>query len=281
MLRNPRSRRGFTLIELLVVIAIIAILAAILFPVFAQAREKARSAACLSNAKQIATGAMMYAQDYDERMVPPFAGPVDRTAKNGSYQRWPHLIYPYIKNGQVFSCPSNPYSAGNPFQTLEQMTTADSAAVDGVYAINSAYLDAAVEATGIFRGRTAGSPAQQCTPPVGQSLAAMAVPAETIFIGELGGYHRILFGDRAGGDVPITSGTVTTGSLSGRTWVGMPVYVGYGGGNGARYMMVGLHQDGQNVVYCDGHVKFSNIKSFVKNNARGVAYQFTIEDDER
>ena len=61
-----RTRRGFTLIELLVVIAIIAILAAILFPVFAQAREKARNAACLSNCKQLGTAVMLYVQDYDE-----------------------------------------------------------------------------------------------------------------------------------------------------------------------------------------------------------------------
>ena len=63
------ARHGFTLIELLVVIAIIAILAAILFPVFAQAREKARQVACLSNAKQMGTAAMMYAQDYDEQLM--------------------------------------------------------------------------------------------------------------------------------------------------------------------------------------------------------------------
>src|SRR5437879_6461586 len=72
------KRRAFTLIELLVVIAIIAILAAILFPVFAQAREKARGAACLSNGKQMGIGLMMYAQDYDERLPrvwTPNAGP--------------------------------------------------------------------------------------------------------------------------------------------------------------------------------------------------------------
>jgi prepilin-type N-terminal cleavage/methylation domain-containing protein len=65
-MRTRHRSRGFTLIELLVVIAIIAILAAILFPVFAQAREKARQASCLSNAKQMSTAVMMYAQDYDE-----------------------------------------------------------------------------------------------------------------------------------------------------------------------------------------------------------------------
>ena len=70
-MRRQGSPRGFTLIELLVVIAIIAILAAILFPVFAQAREKARQATCLSNLKQLSLGVLMYVQDYDEQFPPP------------------------------------------------------------------------------------------------------------------------------------------------------------------------------------------------------------------
>jgi prepilin-type N-terminal cleavage/methylation domain-containing protein len=89
---------GFTLIELLVVIAIIAVLAAILFPVFSQAREKARQTACLSNVKQLGLGILMYAQDSDE-MLPP--------TQNDSFVLWPDLIYPYIKNNQVRVCPSD------------------------------------------------------------------------------------------------------------------------------------------------------------------------------
>ncbi|MCW3100343.1 MAG: prepilin-type N-terminal cleavage/methylation domain [Chthonomonadaceae bacterium] len=107
--RNGR-RSGFTLIELLVVIAIIAILAAILFPVFAQAREKARQTSCLSNFKQGALGIMMYTQDYDETMVMADSGGIG--LPGWGFGRpdyvWPELIQPYIKNWQIFRCPSDP-----------------------------------------------------------------------------------------------------------------------------------------------------------------------------
>jgi prepilin-type N-terminal cleavage/methylation domain-containing protein/prepilin-type processing-associated H-X9-DG protein len=92
-------RTGFTLIELLVVIAIIAILAAILFPVFARAREKARQTSCLANSKQIALGVLMYAQDYDEQLMLNA-----RTVAGGGY--WYERVAPYLKNLQILQCPS-------------------------------------------------------------------------------------------------------------------------------------------------------------------------------
>ncbi|NLO06015.1 MAG: prepilin-type N-terminal cleavage/methylation domain-containing protein [candidate division WS1 bacterium] len=95
-------RRGFTLIELLVVIAIIAILAAILFPVFARAREKARQSSCLSNVRQLSTAILMYVQDYDERF------PGHRCCVRSGFGYWYQLIEPYTKNAGIFTCPSDP-----------------------------------------------------------------------------------------------------------------------------------------------------------------------------
>ncbi len=113
---NMRRRRtlGFTLIELLVVIAIIAILAAILMPVFAQAREKARSASCQSNLKQIGLAAGIYMQDYDGNVTPCFEynpwASIGRSCPDGSslwpLSWYPDLLNPYVKNSQIFACPS-------------------------------------------------------------------------------------------------------------------------------------------------------------------------------
>jgi prepilin-type N-terminal cleavage/methylation domain-containing protein/prepilin-type processing-associated H-X9-DG protein len=110
------TRRGFTLIELLVVIAIIAILAAILFPVFARARENARRTSCLSNLKQIGLGIMQYTQDYDEKYPAavmmnetnmPIPGLVDFNFSGAKAWSWYKMIYSYTRSTQVFLCPSS------------------------------------------------------------------------------------------------------------------------------------------------------------------------------
>jgi prepilin-type N-terminal cleavage/methylation domain-containing protein/prepilin-type processing-associated H-X9-DG protein len=131
MKRQKKKAQGFTLIELLVVISIIAVLAAILFPVFARARENARRASCMSNMKQIALGFMMYTQDYDEHYPLAAYHPLPATQNSPTVQEtdhsypgyvygvynntgatmtryitWMDLIYPYVKSAQVFECPS-------------------------------------------------------------------------------------------------------------------------------------------------------------------------------
>jgi len=129
--RSSRARAGFTLIELLVVIAIISILAAILFPVFAQAREKARQASCTSNLRQIGSALYLYLQDYDERL------PDRRDLKSslpGGYMPWSNwptsdprggwvivVLEPYVKNGGIWSCPSTAGTAvGDSVQVLQR-----------------------------------------------------------------------------------------------------------------------------------------------------------------
>jgi prepilin-type N-terminal cleavage/methylation domain-containing protein/prepilin-type processing-associated H-X9-DG protein len=130
--RRRAARRGFTLIELLVVIAIIALLAAILFPVFARARENARKTSCSNNLKQIALGAQQYSQDYDEKVVSSWGGSngggVDNCSayqaepqNGGNCPLWMGLILPYTKSVQIYQCPSanrlNETNMRNPQQT--------------------------------------------------------------------------------------------------------------------------------------------------------------------
>ncbi|NUQ01203.1 MAG: DUF1559 domain-containing protein, partial [Armatimonadetes bacterium] len=142
---------AFTLIELLVVIAIIAILAAILFPVFAKAREKARQSSCQSNLKQIGVAVMQYTQDYDERY--PHNEPNSGTPPQR--MSWSGRVYPYVKNDQLFRCPSRSAAAlsysvndsvsnWNPGRAMAEITapaeviyTADSVATNK-YTLNSA-----------------------------------------------------------------------------------------------------------------------------------------------
>ncbi|MGC4048030.1 MAG: DUF1559 domain-containing protein [Armatimonas sp.] len=119
-------KNAFTLIELLVVIAIIAILAAILFPVFAQARAKARQTACLSNMKQIGTAIMMYVQDYDENYPPAQLNLPSPPAPANGVISWPTMIYPYIKNEGVFVCPDGETSLKSVTLTVNGTTTTGS-----------------------------------------------------------------------------------------------------------------------------------------------------------
>jgi prepilin-type N-terminal cleavage/methylation domain-containing protein/prepilin-type processing-associated H-X9-DG protein len=125
---DGRALAGFTLIELLVVIAIIAILAAILFPVFAQARAKARQSSCLSNEKQIALAIIQYQQDYDETL--PLAT-IDIAAATNIYEAsWVSTVQPYAKNLGIFVCPDAPYDAldGTPSEN-----PADSGPISNVF----------------------------------------------------------------------------------------------------------------------------------------------------
>ncbi len=165
-------RRGFTLIELLVVIAIIAILAAILFPVFAQAREKARQTQCMNNLRQMATAVLAYIQDYDEKFPMAVYAPVPRPGGGNCAFTLFDAIYPYIKNIDLIKCPSD--SQGTyltiGFQQVLGMPTCSP--LDGVgYMYNYDLMPPGV------------TPIDRVNPPAVQrgtvSLAELPFPAET------------------------------------------------------------------------------------------------------
>jgi prepilin-type N-terminal cleavage/methylation domain-containing protein/prepilin-type processing-associated H-X9-DG protein len=129
---KKQRTKGFTLIELLVVIAIIAILASILFPVFARARENARRSSCQSNLKQIGLGAMQYAQDYDEKTVGQHQAegtevPYIDTWAASETTNWIQAIFPYVKSRQIYVCPSEK-KTGNSGYYLNGMTSRQSLA---------------------------------------------------------------------------------------------------------------------------------------------------------
>ncbi|MHB8997623.1 MAG: DUF1559 family PulG-like putative transporter [Armatimonadota bacterium] len=162
-------RRGFTLIELLVVIAIIAILAAILFPVFAKAREKARQSSCLSNVKQLMLATMSYAQDYDEALPMCYTDVAADGFGVGDYS-WRCEILPYAKNAQIFQCPSkkNSTNAFSSYPDGSPIGTATGIQLAG-YAMNTVHW------------------AMGGASPSGASLGSIEYPASTIFLGEIDG----------------------------------------------------------------------------------------------
>jgi prepilin-type N-terminal cleavage/methylation domain-containing protein len=162
---RTERKKGFTLIELLVVIAIIAILAAILFPVFARARENARRASCQSNLKQIGLGIAQYTQDYDEKLPRRVAGVnADGTGGDIAAQSWRWAIGPYVKSTQLFACPSNTSNA----------TLSDDGVYPRSYAVNGGD-----DLTAVGGGT---SPMRRGT---GVSLASIPSVAQTLLVGEI------------------------------------------------------------------------------------------------
>jgi prepilin-type N-terminal cleavage/methylation domain-containing protein/prepilin-type processing-associated H-X9-DG protein len=167
---RANARHAFTLIELLVVIAIIAILAAILFPVFAQARDKARQTACLSNTKQMSLGVIQYTNDYDELL--PVIG--DNAQCRG---RWQWQIYPYVKNPDVFTCPNIPANRWNP-------PTADVTCNGQLLRLGQGDISGFGWSGALNYDTRGQSPVNTLIAP-GYSIAEIKKPAETILIGDV------------------------------------------------------------------------------------------------
>jgi prepilin-type N-terminal cleavage/methylation domain-containing protein/prepilin-type processing-associated H-X9-DG protein len=232
------NRNGFTLIELLVVIAIIAILAAILFPVFGRARENARRSTCQSNLKQIGLGLLQYAQDYDERM------PGFRLAGGGAGVRstWFYMIYPYTKSMQVLVCPSD---------TLPK-------SFDDFYFIPTGFGRARISYGYNYGLGTSGTPLTE----IGVALAGIQFPATTVMATDLGAFPTannpvtwsrkpVLNTDRPAWVLASANNSNTTGTAVNSE-------------NAHFAAPLPRHLEMATVVWADGHVKSQRVETFYK-----------------
>ncbi len=256
--RNPAS--AFTLIELLVVIAIIAILAAILFPVFGRARENARRTSCVSNLRQISLAQIQYSQDYDERVVKA------RGASSGAYC-WTAMLLPYIQTVQIYRCPSSEsvewYNYVNGDPTTNQNIGAS-------YAINAQYSGTVTsnDPDNIFGNNGTNGPNNVNVFP-SAVLAAIEAPSTTVFAGD--------------SFCPRTTNTCfqVIGSTPNPANSAIRNLPTLGGSSNNQGQFVSRHFDGMSVAFMDGHAKWMRTEMLLQqtnNNSKRWKY-FTPRDD--
>ena len=242
------QRPAFTLVELLVVIAIIAILAAILFPVFARARENGRRASCQSNLKQIGLGLLQYSQDYDEILVADWYSDNTTDGPGATYPpgaaktsyKWADAAFPYIKSEQVFTCPSATGTSATPYVYYRNIPAGSSRPLNelGSYTIVHGY----------------GVSDATRTPPVSHPIATLnrlvnlsqaATPTTTVWVVD--------------GDGDFYTQVSPAGTLD----------------NNPR----DRHLETINVLWLDGHVKAVKLETLNRQNAAGVVTAVTVQDD--
>jgi prepilin-type N-terminal cleavage/methylation domain-containing protein/prepilin-type processing-associated H-X9-DG protein len=258
-MRQTFRHKGFTLIELLVVIAIIAILAAILMPVFARAREKARQASCLSNVKQIALGVMMYTQDYDETFPMDAsscgtgAGRAQVCSKYNPNWRPEAQVYPYVKNTQVFGCSSSSrppivWDAARGVCNYQAWGFPDFMCFPGDTA-NGKPQSYGWNQSIFFR--CVGAPTGGCGTP-GVNLAAVVAPASKVMMAD-GCHHQLEPTRLAFANYPANS---PNGRVNTCNFFPCPPYGNSGGTPEIDPNTHARHSLGQNVTFLDGHAKW-------------------------
>ncbi len=250
---------AFTLIELLVVIAIIAILAAILFPVFGRARENARRSSCQSNLKQIGLGILQYTQDNDERLVGNSYGS-DQASNSTTNYKWMDAVFPYVKSEQIFSCPSDiDETVGGVTYTnqykLNTTLTAPSSSYFGSYGMNAAY--------GNNGSIDEGGPGISG----GRSLASLPDPTGTVWV--------------------MDAALATVGATYGKYRFNFHVYGNFTPTGSPRRVHVSdycaemseRHLETINVLYLDGHVKASKLDNLLKRGPYNILKSFSLAAD--
>lgn len=236
MLKNESSRRGFTLIELLVVIAIIAILAAILFPVFTKARQKAKQNSCLSTLRQLGTAVQMYMRGWES--YPLSSSPSSTVPRT----RWPDYIFGYVRSEKMFTCPSVVNSA-----ILSKKFAHDQSATYGGYGYNYRYL-----------GNSRNVPPNL---PFTAKDSMILRPAETIAIADTEGVLDAN-GNPTGDGVYVVDPPLPSSRGSGNA-------SGYYGAG--RSMPADRHGEMLNVAFTDGHAKAMKLARLDDYNGDGAA----------
>ncbi len=240
------TKRGFTLIELLVVIAIIAILAAILFPVFGRARENARRTSCLSNLKQMGLGLIQYVQDYDEIMPVSWyeSGNGGSTGNaDGKDYIWQDMIFPYVKSTQIYLCPSRGDELRAAYKYITDRTSSGDTSF-GTYNVNISYFDNYCTGGNCLTG------------PMGQSIAAINETSGTVWAGE-GQARQTKFGASSTVDLSYRQDNSTYPGNQ----PNFPT-LGYQSSQW-NIQLFEAHLGTSNLLYCDGHAKNIKLSSIV------------------